>query len=93
MAGTPKKRAGKASDASASPPAQDPPRAVPDETVPSGPAARGGSTGQDARDAWKAAQSALNAGKRRRRGRYRPRGAAPGYGPGMGRRMPPDGAA
>lgn len=49
--------------------------------------------GQDARDAWKAAQSALNAEKRRRRGRYRPKGAAPGYGPGMGRRMPPDGAA
>jgi hypothetical protein len=68
--------------------AQDPPGA---ESEPSA-AAPGGATplaGQDARKAWKAAESANAKAKRNGRGRYPVKRRGDGYAPGMSRRMPP----
>jgi hypothetical protein len=62
-----------------------------DAAVPAAPPAR---RGKDARDAWRAAESALHAAQRNARGRRggttAPKG---GYRPGMGRRTPPGGAS
>jgi hypothetical protein len=74
------------------PPAQSPPGTG------SGAAATvpGGSTplaGQDARAAWKAAESANAKAKRNGRGRYPVKRRGDGYAPGMTRRMPPGGGA
>lgn len=86
-------REGTAAPGTRMPGAAQSPEGEASEHAPASPSGSIPLSGQDAREAWRAARIAQAKGQRTRRGKRPVRRQGDGYGPGMTRRMPPDGAA